>query len=182
MVIPYQRIFKQLNRGRLFYARLLLLLTSVIVVLLFGYLLLWGSVQKWQVYHRQYQVLVQQWHSQQAKRRDNKKQQAYLQTLPKVVVQRLLRKKPLSVSARLRQVINAAKRCQCQLKTLMLKPDQMGDSKQQQLKLKLQGHYGNLMCFVKEIGQSPLYCWFNDLNLKTNDASGGLTLSTLLEL
>ena len=155
---------------------------SIIVVLLFGYFLLWVSVKKWQVYHRQYQVLVQQWHTQQVKYRDDKKQQAYLRTLPKVVVQRLLEKKPFSISARLRHVIDATKRCQCQLKTLMLKPDLRGSTKQQQLQLKLQGHYGNLMCFVKKIGQSPLYCWFNDLNLKTKDTTGGLTLTTLLEL
>ena len=182
MVIPYQLILKKLNHNQRFYIRMLLLLSSFIVMLLLSYCLLWSYVQKWRVSHRQYQVLVQQYNLLQDKRRDHQKQQAYLQTLPKVVVQRLLIKKSLSISSRLRYFIDVAKRCQCQLKTLQLKPAQGDGLKQHQLKLKLQGRYTNLMCFVKEIGQSPLYCWFNDLNLKTNDAAGRLTLSTLLEL
>ncbi len=182
MVIPYPLILKKLSHDQRFYVRFLLLITSFVVLLLLSYYLLWSNVQKWRVSHRQYQVLVQQYNLIQDKRRDHQKQQAYLQTLPKAVVQRLLIKKSLSVSSRLRYFIGVAKRCQCQLKTLLLKPAQEVGLKQQQLKLKLQGRYTNLMCFVKEIGQSPLYCWFNDLNLKTNDATGRLSLNTLLEL
>jgi len=182
LVIPYPLILKKLSHDQRFYVRLLLLISSFIVLLLLSYYLLWSYVQKWRVSHRQYQVLVQQYNLIQDKRRDHQKQQAYLQTLPKAVVQRLLIKKPLSVSSRLRYFIGVTKRCQCQLKTLLLKPAQGVGLKQQQLKLKLQGRYTNLMCFVKKIGRSPLYCWFSDLNLKTNDATGRLSLSTLLEL